>query len=104
MITALVRSRPQLLLAIALVVGGALTQPALAEERDFASVSCRDVLLAHGEERDLVVLALHAYLLGEKKQLRYDSSVLSAATDKFLDACIAEPEKQALATLRAQFN
>ena len=56
------------------------------EIKDLSTVSCRDVLLAHGEERDGVILVLHAYLLGEAKQLTYDANELAEATDSFFDA------------------
>ena len=60
--------------------------------------------MASGEERDGAVLVLHGYLLGEKKQLKYDSDVLSVATDAFLSHCIDNPDSQALKALRDQLK
>ena len=74
------------------------------EIKDLSTVSCRDVLLAHGEERDGVILVLHAYLLGEAKQLTYDANELAEATDSFFDACLEDPAAQALGTLRNQIK
>lgn len=71
-------------------------------ERDFSAVTCRDVLLASGDDRDDFVIALHAYLLGEAKQLTYDVDALSVATDRFLEACLKAPDASALSTMRDQ--
>ena len=85
------------------LAGLAWVAPAAADghgTKDLSTVSCKDVLLASGDERDAVVLVLHAYLLGEAKQLTYNADVLAEATDRFFDACIAKPDAQALETLR----
>jgi hypothetical protein len=74
------------------------------EFKDIGSITCKDVLLASGEVRDGVILVLHGYLLGEAKQLTYDSDVLAEATDRFFDACIAAPDAKALETLRDQLK
>jgi len=67
---------------------------------DLASVTCKELLLSSGESRDQIVLALHAYLLGEQKQTQYNIEKLSAATDALLESCIAKPGAGALAQLR----
>lgn len=72
--------------------------------RDLSAVTCKDVLLASGEDRDGIILVLHAYLLGEAKQLTYDVDVLAEATDGFFETCIAKPESQALKTMRYQLK
>jgi hypothetical protein len=85
----------------------ALISPAVADEHDtknLSTVTCKDVLLASGDERDGIVLVLHAYLLGEAKQLTYDADVLAEATDRFFETCIAKPESQALKTLRDELK
>ncbi len=71
-----------------------------AEMKDLSTVTCRDVLLAHGEDRDGVILVLHAYLLGEAKQLTYSADALAEATDRFFDACLDDPAAEALSTMR----
>lgn len=96
-------------LVVAALAAFAIGTPGVAnaqedESKDISSITCKDVLLASGEVRDGVVLVLHGYLLGEAKQLTYDSDVLADATDQFLDACIADPDAQALATLRDQLK
>lgn len=98
----------QLKTIAAVVVAGSIlvlspvAQADEAELEDIGDLSCRDVLLAAGEDRDSIILVLHAYLLGEAKQLTFDPEVLSSATDDFLDACIAYPDKGALETMRKQ--
>ena len=99
-----ISSRIALLASIAVLgAGSAGIAAAQSEEsKDLRTVSCRDVLLAHGEERDGIILVLHAYLLGEAKQPTYDADVLAEATDRFFDKCIDEPDAQALGTMRDQ--
>lgn len=95
------------LLASTLILGTACPRPAAAQDdtsKDLRTVTCKDVLLASGEERDGILLVLHAYLLGEAKQPTYDSDVLGAATDEFLDACIEEPGAEALGMMRKQVS
>lgn len=72
--------------------------------RDLSALTCRDLLLAAGEDRDAVILVLHAYLLGEAKQPVYNVDILAEATDGFMDACIDEPDSPALETMRKQFT
>ena len=101
-----IQSRIWALMATGLT-GLAVFTPAVADEhdtKDLSTVTCKDVLLASGDERDGIVLVLHAYLLGEAKQLTYDADVLAEATDRFFDACIAKPDSQALKTLRDELK
>ena len=95
------------LLTTLVILGPLSANVAIAQDdeiKDLRSVSCRDVLLAHGEERDGIILVLHAYLLGEAKQLTYSADSLGEATDRFFDACIEAPESEALATMREQLK
>lgn len=108
MINPVLTSLSKMFVAVA-IVGCIVGTPDVAnaqedELKDISSITCKDVLLASGEIRDGVVLVLHGYLLGEAKQLTYDTDVLADATDLFLDACIANPDAQALATLRDQLK
>jgi hypothetical protein len=63
-------------------------------------LSCRDILLPSGNARENLVLVFHAYLLGEAKQLDFNALDLAEGTDRFLNACIDEPDPQALQTMR----
>ena len=73
-------------------------------EKNLSAVTCRDVLLASGDERDGFVLVLHGFLLGEAKQITYDSDVLAVATDRFFEACLETPDASALSTMRDQLK
>ena len=97
------------LLAVAVIAASAAAYPGIASAQDdqmtdLGAITCKDVLLASGEDRDAVILVVHAYLLGEAKQLTYNDNVLGGATDRFLEACIAAPDTQALATMRKQLK
>jgi len=61
---------------------------------------CVLMLLASGAARENLILVMHADFLGEAKQLDFNAFELAAATDRLLDTCIAEPDAQALKTLR----
>ena len=95
-----------LLASIVLLAAGYPGVAAAQDEtnKDLRTVTCKDVLLASGEERDGIVLVLHAYLLGEAKQTAYNSDVLGEATDAFLDACIENPGAEALGMMRKKVS
>jgi len=90
-------------LAVASILFSTGSSAQESAEKDLSAVTCRDVLLAAGEDRDGFVLVLHGYLLGESKQLTYDADVLADATDKFFEACLETPDASALSTMREQF-
>ena len=56
--------------------------------RDMNHYSCRDILLASGEERDLAVMFLQGYFVGKSGQSTFDRDKLARATDKMLDLCL----------------
>jgi hypothetical protein len=95
------------ILPIMAILSTLLTTQSNAEEdtgKSLGAVTCRDVLLASGEDRDGFVLVLHGYILGESKQLTYDADVLAIATDHFLEACIKSPDASALSTMSDQIE
>lgn len=83
--------------AAALGAGGG----AIAEERqnDMGGFTCRQVLLAPGDERDLTVVFLQGFFIGKSGGTTFDQATLARATDRFLDGCIDHPDDAALAVM-----
>ena len=96
-------------IAVAIIALYSISHPGLVNAQDselidLGSITCKDVLIASGADRDAVILVVHAYLLGEAGQLKYDDAKLGDATDRFLDACVAKPDTQALAMMRERLK
>lgn len=67
-----------------------------ADERDFATQTCKDVMRQSGTERDLALAFAHGYVLGKKGTTRYDVDALAQVTDRFIDYCLDHPAENAL--------
>ncbi len=72
----------------ALALAGASFGNADDSMRDMNDYSCRDILVASGEERDLAVMFLQGYFVGKSGQTSFDRDKLAAATDKMIDLCL----------------
>jgi hypothetical protein len=83
--------------AVTLIFSG----PAIGQEneRDLADIKCRDVMLSSGNDRDITVMALHAFLMGKANTSKYTVENLAKATDSFLEYCIEYPQKPAIPAL-----
>ena len=66
------------------------------EVTDMASVTCRDLLLTDGDDREQALTFFHGYINGKKGVTTIDSQALSAATDQILETCIDNPSKLVL--------
>ena len=64
-------------------------------------ITCKEVMILSGDERDEVVSFMHGYLAGEAKKTGIDVVKLATATDVFLDRCLDSPQDKALATMRS---
>lgn len=87
-------------LAIALLAASAAT-PAMAAESDknVADYTCKEVMLFSGRDRDVAIALLHGFILGKSGKTTFNTDVLSAGTDKFLDYCLDNPGKKALESM-----
>ncbi len=64
-------------------------------------VTCKEVMILGGDDRDEVISFLHGYLAGEARKSVIDIVKLGLTTDKFLDKCLDSPNEKALNTLRS---
>ena len=67
---------------------------------DLASITCKQVMILSGGDRDAVVTFLHGYLLAESKKAEANLTKLGKATDDFLNNCLDAPTAKALETMR----
>ena len=82
--------------AVAMTAGVAAGQ----EARTVEQYTCKEVMRASGEERDLAIVFLHGYLLGKSGRGSFRPDDLAAATDRFIDHCLDHPKESAVEALR----
>lgn len=63
---------------------------------DLKSYSCKDIMRLSGGDRDLAIGVLHAFLLGKKGTTQFNVQKLADSTDKFIEACLDNPNDNAL--------
>jgi hypothetical protein len=70
--------------------------PDMADVNDY---TCRDILLANGDERDLAIMFIQGFYVGKSGKTSFDRNKLAEATDTFLDLCIDKPDGKVMATM-----
>ncbi len=84
---------------LAVTLGFAAAAPAVTqagENKDFSTLSCKDVMLFSGTERETAIAFLHGYRLGKKGTTQYSTETMSKAADEFVSYCLDNPKKNAL--------
>jgi hypothetical protein len=72
---------------------------AASDMADANDYTCREILLANGEERDLAIMFLQGFYVGKSGKTTVDRNKLADATDILLDMCIADPDSKVLGTM-----
>ena len=67
-----------------------------ADQRDFGTQSCKDVMRLSGSDRDIALAFVHGYMLGKKGTTKYEVETLAQITDQFIDYCLDHPAENAL--------
>lgn len=94
---------PRFFLAAALCLSplAALAQDSDEQPYDIETVTCADVMILSGMDRDTTLAFIHGYIVGASGESAFVASKLTDATDDFLDACIGAPDDMAIATMKA---
>jgi len=66
-----------------------------------ATLDCRTLLQAGGEERDLLLALFHGYVAGKAGAAEMDTVKMSFTTDRVIDHCIDNPDDSVLAAFAA---
>lgn len=66
-----------------------------------AALTCRDLLQASGQKRDLLLALMHGYVAGKKGLQSVDTVEMSFVTDMVVDHCIEAPSDRLLAAFAA---
>jgi hypothetical protein len=82
--------------AIALLISATSGMALAADQRDFGTQSCKDVMRLSGEDREIALAFAHGYVLGKKGTTQYDVDTLAQVTDDFIDYCLDNPKANAL--------
>lgn len=90
------------LLAFALLAASAAT-PAMAAETDknLADYTCKEIMIFSGKDRDVAIAVMHGFILGKSGKTTFNTDVLAAGTDKFMDYCLDNPGKKALESMES---
>lgn len=72
-----------------------------ARSLPIATLTCRDLLQASGQKRDLLLALMHGYVAGKKGLQTMDTVEMSFVTDMVVDHCIEAPSDRLLAAFAA---
>jgi len=71
---------------------------------DLNTLTCKEVMILSGNDRDVVVSFLLGYFSGHAKATELNVATLTHATNKFLDSCLDNPTANALITMQAAMS
>lgn len=95
-----VTRRAALALSLALAATGLLSAGAAAQAQSAASdrvipsvseTTCRELLLAPGDEEDNIMIFFHGYVSGSRGQDAVDVDAFSLASEAVAEACVDDP-------------
>lgn len=87
------------------ILAALLAVPASAQEDDsLDALSCKQVMLMSGLDRDTTIAFIHGYLSHKRGDKAIDLEVIEAANEIFLDQCLDNPTGKAIATMEAAFS
>lgn len=80
-----------------------LSSPLIAAEAEekpveIGSYLCKDIMRLSGTDRDIAIALLHGYMLGKKGAVSFVSSELSKLSNDFMEACLDNPQGNAMST------
>lgn len=62
------------------------------ERLDLTTVSCKEMLLMEGDQRDSTIVFFHGMMIGKNGSTVLDAETLSNTTDKVLEHCVNNPQ------------
>ncbi len=68
-----------------------VTQTNHTRDLPVATLTCRELLQANGQERDLLLAMMHGYMAGKRGLQSVDTVEMSFVTDMVIDHCIQAP-------------
>ncbi|MGK7939625.1 MAG: HdeA/HdeB family chaperone [Crocosphaera sp.] len=75
-------------------LGVSTTQVKAETMLDITTITCKDLLLMEGDQRDSTLVFFHGVMLGRSQTTMLDSEKISNQTDKVLEMCIARPNSK----------
>lgn len=75
-----------------------------AEMLDLKAMTCKEVMVLSGDDRDEVVAFFLGYFAGQEKTTELNLTEMGLATDKFLDSCLDNPTANALSTMETAIS
>ena len=74
---------------------------AIARQLPISTLTCRELLQASGQNRDLLLALFHGYVAGKSGAQALDTVDMSFVTDAVVDHCIDKPSDPLLAAFAA---
>lgn len=74
------------------------------ESADLADLTCKQVMIMSGLDRDTTIAFIHGYLTHKRGDSTVDLEALETANEIFLNECLDNPAQKAIATMEAAFN
>ncbi|MDJ0844502.1 HdeA/HdeB family chaperone [Crocosphaera sp.] len=71
--------------------GVSTTQVRAEKMFDVATITCKDLLLMEGDQRDSTLVFFHGVMLGRNNTTMLDTEKITNQTDQVLEMCIAKP-------------
>ncbi|HAC63278.1 MAG TPA: hypothetical protein DCF68_06975 [Cyanothece sp. UBA12306] len=71
--------------------GVSTTQVRAEKMFDITTITCKDLLLMEGDQRDSTLVFFHGVMLGKSNTTMLNSEKIANQTDKVLEMCIAKP-------------
>ena len=71
--------------------GVSSTQVRAEKMFDITTITCKDLLLMEGDQRDSTLVFFHGIMIGRNNITILDSEKITNQTDKVLEMCIAKP-------------
>lgn len=82
--------------------GVAVAQSEPAEPIDITQTTCRDLLLAPGDEETHIMIYFQGYVSGKRGETTADVDALSVAAGAVMSACVDDPSAKLLDVLLAK--
>ena len=82
----------------------AVAQQDQSQTVDVEALTCKQVMILSGADRDTTISYIHGYVAGKHGHGKVDLDALTVATEAFVNDCLDAPTANAVATLEKLLN
>ena len=92
---------PVFALTLLAVAAFPLSAGAADDDGDLTTLSCKDVMILSGVDRDNTISFIHGYIVGKRGATDVDLDKLTDSTESFMNTCLDNPTAKAIPTMEA---